>query len=207
MSKASESKPGNDPAEPDVTTEENPEVVDETATAEASEGKPDADPVAEARAEAQRWEDQYLRARADLDNFRRRMQREREDALKYGAQPFLESLLPAFDNLELGLQSARQHHPEAKGVVDGLGMVLTQLQGVLGESGVAVIDPAGEVFDPNQHDAVSHENSGEVAENHVLRVIRKGYSLHGRLVRPASVVVSSGAAESVEASAGEESQS
>lgn len=145
-----------------------------------------------ARQETAEAKDRAIRAVADLENVRRRMQRERGDLQRFGAQPLLESLLPALDNLELGLTSAREHHPEAKGVVDGFDMVLTQMKGVLREHGVEEIVPEGEPFDPNLHEAVAHSPSEEVPENHVLALQRKGYRLHDRLLRAATVVVSSG---------------
>lgn len=202
----------------DSKQQEGSESVPEKSVADDS-GTPEATPasgpapseelqlaVEKAKAEAAQWQDKCLRTAADLDNFRRRMQREREENLKFGAMAFLDSLLPAFDNLELGLQSARQHHPEAKGVVDGLGMVLTQIQGILGEHGVEILDPVNQPFDPNQHDAVAHESSEDVPENQILAVQRKGYQLHGRLVRPAAVVVSSGPEKPAEVTAAQEEE-
>ena len=137
--------------------------------------------------------DQALRDRADLENTRKRLQREKEDAVKYANASLLERLLPIVDNFELGLMAARQA-PEAAAVVNGMAMVQKQLEGFLSENGMQSIAAGGEKFDPNLHDALGEEPSAGVPEGHVIRVQRKGYKLKDRLLRPASVFVSQGKA-------------
>lgn len=145
-----------------------------------------------AQAEAAKFKDQYMRSMADLDNFRRRAAREKDDLRRAATASLLEDLAPALDNLRLGLQSAIQAHPEAKAVIDGFQLVAGQLRGVLAQHGFKEIDPVGQPFDPKFHESVSQQPSAEVPEGHVLQVLRPGYLLHDRLIRAASVVVSAG---------------
>lgn len=147
----------------------------------------------EAQAEIARLKDDALRGRADLENFRKRVAREKDDLRKFATATLIEELLPVLDNFKLGLQSAH-NHPEAKVVTEGFDMVWTQLQNILGQNGLEELNPQGEAFDPNLHDCVSHQPSEDVPAEHVMQVMRAGYRLNERLVRPASVVVSSGKA-------------
>jgi molecular chaperone GrpE len=147
--------------------------------------------VAKLQAELAEGRSQALRDRADLENTRKRLQREKEDAVKYANANLLERLLPVVDNFELGLQSAR-NSPEAAAVVHGMAMVQKQIEAFLSENGMTATGSVGERFDPNLHDALGDEPSSTVPEGHVLRVQRKGYKLKDRLLRPASVFVSKG---------------
>ena len=136
---------------------------------------------------------EQLRAVADLDNMRRRMAREREELLRTASSSIVEGLLPVMDNMILGIDAAERHANEgAEEMVKGFKMVLEQMRVVLKDNGVKLIDPKGEVFDPNLHESVALVPSNEVEEQKVLEVVRIGYSLNDRLLRPASVVVSSG---------------
>lgn len=154
--------------------------------------------VAELQAELSKYKDAALRAAADLDNYRKRVSRERDESIKYANTAFLERLIPILDNFELGLQAAR-NAPEAAPIVDGLAMVYKQLQDFLASSGVETIDAAGQTFDPNLHEALAQEENHEVPEGKVIRQVRKGYRLRDRLLRPANVVVSKGAPQQVAA--------
>lgn len=145
-----------------------------------------------AKAEAAKNYDSYLRAAANLDTFRRRVQRDMDDLRKFAVQPLVEELLPSIDNLELALSHARQN-AEFKDMVSGIEMVLAQIKKVFGNFGIAEISPLGEDFDPNFHECVAQQPSAEYAENKVMSIMRAGYTLNGRLIRPASVIVSSGA--------------
>ena len=161
------------------------------------EAAPDATPdgeIAEVdfQAEAAKLKDLALRARADLDNFRKRSLREKEDAIRYANNGLLEKLLPVIDNFELGLDAAR-NATDAASVLQGMSMVQRQLQDFIRSQGLEEVPAAGEAFDPNKHDAVSQEFSAEVPEGQVIRQIRKGYKLKDRLLRAASVIVSKGA--------------
>lgn len=159
---------------------------------------PTAPPTAEELAarlqtELTQQRDQALRDRADLENTRKRLQREKEDAVKYANSTLLEKLLPVVDNFEMGMMMARQA-PGADSVVLGMTMVQKQLENFLSENGMQTIDAVGQKFDPNLHEALGEEASTEVPEGQVIRQQRKGYKLRDRLLRPASVFVSKGPA-------------
>ncbi|MFM8716874.1 MAG: nucleotide exchange factor GrpE [Spartobacteria bacterium] len=161
------------------------------------EPAPDATPdgeIAEVdfQAEAAKLKDLALRARADLDNFRKRSLREKEDAIRYANNGLLEKLLPVIDNFELGLDAAR-NATDAASVLQGMSMVHRQLQDFIRSQGLEEVPADGEAFDPNKHDAVSQEFSADVPEGQVIRQVRKGYKLKDRLLRAASVIVSKGA--------------
>jgi len=140
-------------------------------------------------------QNKYLRAVAELDNLRKRAARDREEISTRIKANLIGDLLPTMDAFRLGMEDARKRE-EAKGVVDGFAMVLTQFESVLGENGLSLIDPCGEPFDPNLHEAVARENSEDVDEGLVLSTVRVGYKLGERLLRPAAVVISEGVAES-----------
>jgi len=160
---------------------------------EPQKGAPaESDPLAAARKEAAENRDRYLRAAADLENFRRRTVREKEELRLFSSSRLLEDLLPALDNLALGLASARQPKAELGGLVGGMELLQQQLKAALAAHGLTEINPVGEPFNPHQHEAISHQPSPDVPAEHILRVVRTGYVLNGRLLRPASVVVSSG---------------
>jgi len=139
--------------------------------------------------------DRYLRAVADLENFRRRTVREKDELRQFAAGRVLEDMLPVLDNLALGLGAAKAPNADLKTLVGGIGMVLEQLKTSLAGHGLKEINPNGQKFDPNQHESIASQPSNEVADGVVLQVVRIGYSLNGRLLRPASVVVSSGLAK------------
>jgi molecular chaperone GrpE len=145
-----------------------------------------------AQAEASKFKDHYMRTMADLDNFRRRAAREKDELRRLATAGLIEDLAPVLDNLSLGLQSALQAHPEAKAVIDGFQLVAGQLRSVLTQYGLKEINPVGEAFNPQLHESVSQQPSAEVPEGHVLQVLRPGYLLHDRLIRAATVVVSAG---------------
>lgn len=145
----------------------------------------------EVQAEAEENKNLHLRAIADLENFRRRAVRDKEESRRLATEALIEDILPALDNLFLGLEAAKQH-PEAKPVTDGFSMVLTQIESILQQHGIKEINPLNEKFQPDFHECVAHEASKKYKEGKIISVIRKGYLLHDRLVRPASVIVSSG---------------
>jgi molecular chaperone GrpE len=145
--------------------------------------------VAEAEKQAAAFRDQQLRAVAELDNVRKRADRDVATAHKYGADRVLGDLLPVCDSLELGMQAASAEHATAKTIAEGLGLTHRQLHGFLEKQGVRPVDPVGQAFNPDLHEAVSTVESHEVPPNHVVSVMQKGYRLHERLLRPAMVVV------------------
>ncbi len=151
-----------------------------------------AEQVAAARKEAAANHDRYVRAVADLENFRRRTVREKDELRLFAASRLLEDLLPALDNLSLGLAAAKKPNADLKALAGGVELVQQQLKGALAAHGLKEINPVGEAFDPHQHEAISHQPSPDVEPEHVLTVVRTGYVLNGRLLRPASVIISSG---------------
>ncbi len=167
--------------------------MNDPAPPPAAEGAPDA--LAAAKKEAADNYDRFLRVTADLENFRRRSVREKDELRLFAASRVLEDLLPVLDNLGLGLAATRQPNADLKTLSGGIELVLQQLKSLLANHGLKEISPLGQPFDPHQHEALSHQPSAEVEAEHVLTVVRPGYVLNGRLLRPASVVVSSGAAK------------
>ncbi len=145
------------------------------------------DALAEARAEAQKNREQWVRTAADYDNFRKRSRREVEDSRKSGREELLKDFLPVFDNLERALQSA-QRATEVKGVVDGLTMIMKQFGDTLGRSGITKVPTKGNMFDPSLHEAIQQVESDEVPGTCVAEV-QAGYLQGDRLIRAALVVV------------------
>ena len=149
--------------------------------------------LAAARQEAAANYDRYARSVADLENFRKRVLREKEELRQFAVSGLMEDVIPILDNLGLGLAAAKQE-TDVKAIVGGITMTLEQFKGALGRHGLKEVNPVGQRFDPNFHECISHQPSHEVAEEHVMQVVRQGYVLNGRLLRPASVIVSSGPA-------------
>ena len=145
----------------------------------------------EARREAAANLETAQRVHAEFDNYRKRVARDREDAERRAGQRVVLEMLPALDNLERALLHAVEtgDGPELAG---GVRMVLNQLLDVLAKEGVEPIDPAGEPFDPHAHQAVGQEENTGVPEGTVLDVYLRGYRMHGRVIRPAMVIVSTG---------------
>ncbi len=154
------------------------------------------DPYAELEADVLKWKELAVRTAADLDNFRKRSAREREESLRYANQALLEDLLPVLDNFEMGMQAAAQE--QGSMIYVGMDMVRRQFNDFLANQGVKEV-PVDGPFDPNLHEAVSQEVRPGVPEGSILRVVRRGFTLRDRLLRPASVVV----AKSGEATEGE----
>ncbi|QKX17330.1 nucleotide exchange factor GrpE [Microbulbifer sp. YPW1] len=134
--------------------------------------------------------DMVLRAQADVQNARRRAQQDVEKAHKFGAEKLLKDLLPVVDNLERAIATVDSEHEAHKAVVEGIELTHKSFIDTLTKNGVEVINPAGEPFDPELHQAMTQVPNGDVEPNTVLDVFQKGFRLNGRLVRPAMVVVS-----------------
>ena len=152
------------------------------------------DSMAGLQADLDRFRDLALRSQADFDNYKKRTAREKEEAIKYANSTLLERLIAIVDNFELGLSAARAEG-EKSPIYSGMSMVLKQLTDFLADNGLQPIDSEGQQFDPNLHEAIAHEPSAEVAEGTVIRQTRRGYRMRDRLLRPSSVVVSSGPAK------------
>lgn len=140
---------------------------------------------------AQNW-DQMLRVRAEADNTIRRVERDVANAHKYGQEKFVNELLPVIDNLERSLDIPDQ---SSNAVLEGIKLTLQMFYAVLEKFGVTQVNPAGEAFNPEQHQAVSVQIDDQVKPGTVLSVLQKGYLLNNRLIRPAFVVVSKSSIE------------
>ena len=165
----------------------------EPATATMEPGVLSPEEIEALRAQAgkakEHW-DQLLRATADLDNFKKRAIRERQEAIKFANESLMEKLIPVLDNLDMALTAAQAAGSNAaQSLQTGVAMVHQQLKSVLTEAGLEEIDASKKPFDPNWHEAVSQQETTEVPEGHVVQQLRKGYKLRERLVRPATVVV------------------
>ena len=157
------------------------------AQAPAPEMEPQA-ALAEARAEAARHKEQWMRTAADFDNFRKRSRKELDDAKKGGREEMLKEFLPVFDNLERAIQSA-QRAQEVKPVSDGLQMILRQFLDTLGRVNIAKVESVGKQFDPTFHEAIQQVETDEHPAGTVVAEVQPGYVQGERLVRPAMVVV------------------
>lgn len=171
---------GND----DSDAEAGVQLVDE-----APKPALEADQLAAERSELH---DRWLRTRADFDNYRKRAERDRRDTYDQAVNATVRSFLPVIDNLDRALESARQHDA-AGGIVEGIEMIRLQLDEILHSLGVDSVDPLGESFDPELHEAIAREERDDVAPHQIIDVIQKGYKLRGKLVRPAMVRVAVGA--------------
>lgn len=188
------------PADASAAQKPAPEAAVDPLPAAAQSEEPKAGPTVEqqfdeAKKAAAKSHEHYVRAMADLENFRRRAIREKDELRQFAASRVLEDLLPVLDNLALGLSAAKAPNADLKTLIGGIEMVLGQLKTALSNHGLKEINPVGQKFDPNQHESIASQPSAEVAEGSVSQVVRIGYSLNGRLLRPASVVLSSGPAK------------
>jgi molecular chaperone GrpE len=137
------------------------------------------------------YTDRYTRLQAEFDNFRRRSIKEKQETLQYGQQNLIKDLLATVDNLERALEHADPDQDTDVGsVLAGVDLVRSELLGALGKNGVKVVDPAGEPFDPNYHEAMGQIPLEDTVPNSVVQVLQKGYVLQDRMLRPARVLVS-----------------
>jgi len=134
--------------------------------------------------------DSVMRAIADADNVRKRAEGEVEKARKFALEKFASELLPVADNLERALQVADKENEAIKPVIEGVDITLKSFVSSIEKFGMKVIDPQGETFNPEQHQAMSMQENAELPANTVMAVMQKGYELNGRLLRPAMVMVS-----------------
>ena len=176
--------------------------AEETAGGAASlAGQPAASPteadpqdeIASMQADLDRFRDLAMRSQADFENYKKRCAREKDEAIKYANKSLLEKLVSIVDHFELGLEAARGES-EKSPIYSGMSLVLKQLQDFLAENGLHPIEAVGHKFDPNLHEAIAHQPSAEVPEEHVISQTRRGYRFKDRLLRPSTVVVSSGPA-------------
>ncbi|PKM29218.1 MAG: nucleotide exchange factor GrpE [Gammaproteobacteria bacterium HGW-Gammaproteobacteria-11] len=138
-------------------------------------------------------QDQLLRAAADVQNVRRRAEQDVEKAHKFALERFAQDLLPVLESLERGLELSDPNDAAIKPMRDGMELTLKMFAETLSRFQIAPVDPHGEPFNPEFHQAMAMEESGNVEPNTVIRVFQKGYTISGRLLRPAMVVVSKAA--------------
>ena len=165
-----------------------PEPVAPQPAAEAPAPAAPTQPSAEAQ-----LKDQLLRLQADFDNFRKRTARDRLETQQQAAAQLIAALLPALDHFQLGLKNAQVHAQDAN-IVTGFQMIYTQLLEAFTQAGLAALPVEGQPFDPNMHEAVTTVPSEEHPEGTVITEVRRGYTLGGKLLRPAQVIVSRGPA-------------
>lgn len=148
--------------------------------------------LAEAEQKAQENWDKAIRVQAEMENLKKRTQKELEDAHKYALNSFAKELLPVLDSLELGLQAATGESEEVKKFRVGNELTIKQFESVFVKFNVMTIDPMGQPFNAEQHQAVLVQEADAAMPNTVVNVFQKGYTLNGRLLRPAMVVVAKG---------------
>jgi molecular chaperone GrpE len=186
--------------ESEEETSEN-EVL-EQVQADNKEGPPDQedsdnemeslgdDALATALSEVEKFKDLALRAEAEMQNLHRRAARDVENAHKFGSEKFVQSMLPVVDSLEKAMEAAEQETGDnVDSISEGVRLCHKLLVDTLTKEGVEIIDPVGEPFDPNEHQAMSMVENPDMEPNSVFAVVQKGCRLNGRLVRPAMVMV------------------
>ncbi len=198
----------SDIAESQVETET--EVEDEAVLENGivAEGEADIDAASddsdlaaqldEALRKADKNWDMAVRAKAELENLRKRHDRDLANAHKYALERFVKELLPVQDSLELGLKAAQEENASVAKLSEGTELTLNLFSSVIEKFNVVAIDPAGETFNPELHQAMAMQPVEDVEPNTVITVVQKGYSLNNRLVRPAMVIVSQAAAANID---------
>lgn len=185
-------------AETAAHAEEQAEREGSGSAGPGNEGEPAAENdvegrLADALSQAESYKDQALRAQAEVENIRRRSSRDVENAHKYALENFTQELLPVLDSLEKAVELATQGEGTqagAEAIAEGVQLSLKMFHTVLDKAGIAQVDPLGEPFDPQHHEAMAMIPSPDAEPNSVIEVMQKGYTLNGRLVRAAMVVVS-----------------
>ena len=175
-----------DVAEPAVATDELSALQQQLATAVAA---------------AQEEKDRALRIAAEMENLRRRSAQDVEKAHKFALEKFAGELLPVIDSLERALELADRDNETLKPMMEGVELTLRAMLTTVGKFGVEQVNPMGEAFDPNRHQAISMVENGNVAPNSVMAVMQKGYELNGRVIRPAMVMVARAPTASVDTQA------
>lgn len=136
--------------------------------------------------------DKFVRTQAELENLKRRSEKDLQNAHKFGLEKFARELLPVADSLELGLSVETSDNPEADKLREGMELTLKQLMASLEKFNVTPVDPVGQKFNPELHQAMATQPTDEAEPNTVIKVYQKGYLLNDRLLRPAMVVVAQG---------------
>ena len=190
--KNKESKPDKIPEEHENELEiEEVESNDSGNENEEESDQKIVDPLEDAKNDAAHWKDIAARNQAELDNYRKRMAREKSDAIRFANASLLSELLPVIDNFQMGLSAAMNEDPDSI-ISKGMEMVQKQLEEFFTSQGAIPVSAEGNEFNPNLHEAISQETSETIPEGHVISEIRKGYTLNERLLRAANVIVSKG---------------
>lgn len=166
-----------------------PSVSEETAQAEEAVEQDLEAMLVESQQEVQAQKDLALRTLADMENLKRRTRKDIEDAHKFALEKFVNALIPVMDSMEMGLDAAQKDGVSIETIREGMEMTFKQTLDVLNEFNVERVDPKGEAFDPQKHEAMTMVPSPDLESNTVMDVIQKGYVLNERLVRPARVIV------------------
>ena len=186
----------------DETTVTEESVTTESATADTGavlDAERLQQQLAEAQNQAQQERERAIRAAAEMENLRRRAAMDVEKAHKFALEKFAGELLPVIDSLERALEMSDRENEQLKPTLEGVELTLRSMLNAVGKFGVLPIDPQGEGFDPNRHQAMSMVENPNVAPNTVLAVMQKGYELNGRVIRPAMVMLAKAPSVDVQA--------
>ena len=177
--------PEAEEAAAEETAEGTGEAAEESGAEETAEAGEDKAAEEEKKAEEQESE-RYMRLMAEFQNFKRRAAREKSDIHAYANEKIIGELLPVLDNFERALDTKSE---DVEGYAKGMELIFTQLRTALEHAGLAEIPAMGEEFDPNVHNAVMTEDSEEIEDNHISKVLQKGYKLNDKVIRPSMVAV------------------
>lgn len=175
--KAKDKISGNKPVDQDVKNED--EVIESNIELE----------LQQAQEKNEDYWDQIMRLKADIENNRKRSDRDIENAHKYALRNFIEALLPIVDSMEMGQVAAHAEKASLESIREGVDLIMNMFVQVLENQGLVKFDPKGETFDPDQHQAISMVEDKKAKSNTIISVVQKGFILNDRLVRPAMVVV------------------
>ncbi len=173
------------PEAEEAAAAEEAEAAEESGAEETAEAGEDKAAEEEKKAEEQESE-RYMRLMAEFQNFKRRAAREKSDIHAYANEKIIGELLPVLDNFERALETKSE---DVEGYAKGMELIFTQLKTALEHAGLAEIPAMGEEFDPNVHNAVMTEDSEEIEDNHISKVLQKGYKLNDKVIRPSMVAV------------------
>ncbi|WP_342804568.1 nucleotide exchange factor GrpE [Alteromonas sp. M12] len=194
MSKEQQPTDDNQQEQPEFNQAEQAEVEQAAENADAGDSEQTIAKLQEALAKAEKTvneqRDSVLRAKAEMENARRRAEGEVEKARKFALERFAGELLPVADNLERAIQLADPDNESLKPMIEGVDITLKSFVSTVEKFGLKVIDPQGEPFNPELHQAMSMQENAELPPNTVMAVMQKGYEINGRLLRPAMVMVS-----------------
>lgn len=182
--------PGELAADAAAAESAQPEVMEITSVEDMARQ------LAETRLREQDYWDRLVRAQAEFDNYKKRVEKDLQNAHKYALERFARELLAVIDSLELGIQASNASQPEVEKLREGMELTLRQLTAAFEKFGIQVIDPLGDKFNPDLHQAMAAQPADDVEPNTVIKVFQKGYSLNDRLLRPAMVIIAQQAAAS-----------